>query len=536
MLDGCVPCPAEDAARYRAAGYWRGELLGDLLRRRAATLGGKEALIGETTRLTYAELDRRADRLAAGLRGLGIAPRDRVVVQLPNIPEFVVVCFALFRLGALPVFALPAHRGNEIKHLCSHSDAVAYFIADTHNGFDYRALARDVRESVHSLRHVIVAGAAEEFTALSGLDADPVTLPGPDPADVAFFLLSGGTTALPKLIPRTHDDYLYQARVSAQACELDTGSRYLTVLPVEFNFPWGCPGIIGTFVAGGTVIMASSPSPDECFALLERERPTFTSIVPSIAHLWLEAVEWTAHDLSSLELLQIGSAKLHTSVAARIEPAFGCRLQQVFGMAEGLLCMTRRDDSPETVLTVQGSPLSPADELRVVDSADREVPTGEVGELLTKGPYTLRGYYRAPEHNAIAFTEDGFYRTGDLVRRTEDGNIVVEGRSKDVIIRGGDKVSAPEVEAHLMAHPGIRQASVVATPDEVLGERTHAYLIAANTAPTLAEITRFLLARGLAEFKLPDRIEVVDSFPLTGLGKIDKKALAARLTAKAGSH
>ncbi len=231
-------------------------------------------------------------------------------------------------------------------------------------------------------------------------------------------------------------------------------------------------------------MFARTPEPLHCFPLIEREQVTFSSAIPTVVHLWLAAAEeGHGHDLSSLDVLQVGSAKLHPEVAERIGPTLGVRLQQVFGMAEGLLTFTRYDDDPETVLTTQGRPVSPADEIRVVGPDDREVAVGETGELLTRGPYTLRGYYRAPEHNARAFTADGFYRSGDLVRLTPAGEIVVEGRVKDVVVRGGDKVSATEVEGHLTAHPDVQQAAVVPMPDPVLGEKICAYVIPAPGRP-----------------------------------------------------
>ncbi|MFI7011818.1 (2,3-dihydroxybenzoyl)adenylate synthase [Streptomyces sp. NPDC050145] len=541
MLDGCVPWPEDLAARYRADGYWRGETLGALLRRWAGEYGDREALVGADgrRRLTYRALDAWCDRLAAGFAARGVAPGDRVLVQLPNTPDFVAVCFALFRLGALPVFALPAHRENEIRHLAELSGASAYVVPDSFNGFDHRALAVSVRDKIPAITQVFVAGDPgdpdEGCVALADVDAEPVDLPEPDASDVAFFLLSGGTTALPKLIPRTHDDYAYQTRITGEICGLDADTVYLAVLPVEFNFPWGCPGIIGTLRVGGRVVFAETPQPLACFPLIERERVTLTSVIPTIVHLWLDTVEeGHGHDLSSLEVLQVGSAKLHDELAERIEPLLEVRLQQVFGMAEGLLTFTRYDDPRETILTTQGRPVSPADEIRVVDADGADVPDGAIGELLTRGPYTLRGYYRAPEHNATAFTEDGFYRSGDLVRRTPGGEIVIEGRVKDVVIRGGDKVSATEVEGHLAAHPDVQQAAVVAMPDPVLGEKVCAYVIAApgRPAPRLPVLRELLRSRGLAAYKLPDRVEIVDSFPLTGLNKVDKKVLRARIADK----
>ncbi|MGI5452299.1 (2,3-dihydroxybenzoyl)adenylate synthase [Streptomyces sp. CA-249302] len=538
MLDGWVPWPDALAERYRAEGYWAGRPLDRLLRDRADSDPARIALVdADGNRWTYAELDLRADRTAAGLRRIGIGAGDRVVVQLPNTDAFVVLFFALLRAGAVPVLTLPAHRESELVHVAETAGATAVAVPDVLDGFDHRALARAVRKAVPSVEHVLVAGDPAEFTALADIDADPVPLPAPDPGDVAVLLLSGGTTGKPKLIPRTHDDYTYNVRASAETCGFDESTVYLVVLPTAHNFALACPGLLGTLMAGGTVVLSPTPSPEDAFALIEREKVTVTAVVPPIALLWLDAVEWEDADLSTLALLQVGGSKLGAEPAARVEPALGCTLQQVFGMAEGLLNYTRLDDPRELITGTQGRPLSPADEIRVVDEDGHDVLPGEVGELLTRGPYTLRGYYRAPEHNARTFTNDGHYRSGDLVRVLPSGHLVVEGRAKDQINRGGDKISAEELENHLLAHPAVHDAAVVGMPDETMGERTCAYLVPrAQPVPTQRELAAFLTDRGVATYKLPDRVEIVDFFPRTSVGKIDKKALGRRIAERLRSE
>ncbi|GAB3433173.1 (2,3-dihydroxybenzoyl)adenylate synthase [Flindersiella endophytica] len=543
MLDGCTTWPAEFADRYRELGYWRSESLADLPRAWARQYGSRTALVHAKDRVSYADLEHRISRTAAGLRRHGINPGDRVVVQLPNIPEFVVVCFALFRIDAKPVFSLLAHRGNEIRHLCALSEAAGYVVPGMFRGFDHSALAAEVMAESPSLRRVFVAdgeiGAYDRdaFVPLTAVDAEPGPPVEGDPSDVAFFLLSGGTTALPKLIPRTHNDYAFQARATAELIGLSESDVYLAALPVEFNFAWGCPGVVGTLCSGGSVVLAEDPDPDDCFAAIEREQVTFTSVVPAIAQLWLEATDSAPFDLSSLRLMQIGGAPLHHGVAERIGPVFGCVLQQVFGMAEGLLSLTRLTDPPDTILTTQGHPLSVHDEIRIVSESGVDLSQGETGELLTRGPYTLRGYYRAPEHNARAFTRDGFYRTGDLARLTPNGELVVEGRIKDVIIRGGNKISAAEVEGHLLTHPAVEQVAIVPIPDPYLGEGICAYVRpAGGPPPTLRELRMALHDRGIADYKLPDRLEIVTELPLTGLGKVDKKVLVNDAAMKAAAE
>ncbi|MEU5371266.1 (2,3-dihydroxybenzoyl)adenylate synthase [Streptomyces sp. NPDC005951] len=534
--------PAEFAERYRAAGWWRGETFGEMLRQRAEGHPDRVAIVDPVagSRWTYADLDRRADRLAAGFLSRGIVKGDKVVVQLPNIAEFFEVVFALFRIGALPVFALPAHRESEITYFCEFTEAVAYVVAAEHGGYDYRELASKTHANVSTLRHVFVAqGDPGEFEALSEVAEEPVGYGGPRPDDLAFLQLSGGSTGIPKLIPRTHDDYIYSLWGSNEICAVDENSVYLCVLPAAHNFPLSSPGSLGTLYAGGRVVLCPGPSPEVAFPLIEREGVTITGLVPPLALLWTEAAPGTAHDLSSLDVLLVGGAKFSEEAARRVRPALGCTLQQVFGMAEGLVNYTRLDDPVETIVTTQGRPISPDDEILVVDDEDQEVAPGETGHLLTRGPYTIRGYWNAPEHNARSFTEDGFYRTGDIVRVTGSGHIVVEGRAKDQINRGGEKIAAEEVENHILAHPAVHDANVVAEPDPYLGERTCAYVILRSGAGPLkgVAVKRFVRERGLAAYKVPDRVEFVDAFPQTGVGKVSKKDLrnAAARTAPSSS-
>ncbi|WP_371483476.1 (2,3-dihydroxybenzoyl)adenylate synthase [Kitasatospora sp. NBC_00315] len=521
--------PAAFAQRYREAGHWTGRTLDLMIREHAAAHPDRIAVTDGDRHWSYAELDGRVDRLAAGLLARGLRRGDRVVLQLPNIAEFFEVFFGLLRAGVVPVMALPAHRRAELSYFCEFTGARALIIADRHAGFDHRGPAADVLAAVPGLGEVVVAGDPGPFTPLDALRAGeptPVTDP-PTAADLAFLQLSGGSTGLPKLIPRAHDDYLYSVRESARICELSPATVYLCALPAAHNFPLSSPGTLGTLYAGGRVVLAPDPSPGTAFRLIARERVTLTGLVPPLALAWADAAPNSELDLSSLELLQVGGAKLSAEAARRIGPALDCRLQQVFGMAEGLVNYTRPDDPEETVLTTQGRPISPDDEVRVVDEEDNDLPDGGTGHLLTRGPYTIRGYWNAPEHNRLAFTPDGFYRTGDVVRRTPTGHLVVEGRAKDQINRGGEKVAAEEVENVLLAHPAVHDVAVVATPDPYLGERSCAYVILRPQAPRPrpVELRAFVRTAGLADYKVPDRIEFVSAFPRTGIGKVSKKDL-----------
>ncbi|MYR42005.1 (2,3-dihydroxybenzoyl)adenylate synthase [Streptomyces sp. SID5910] len=529
-----------ESARYRAAGHWQGVTFGARLRQAGADHGVRVALVDGDRRWTYAELDAEADRVAQGLRGLGVGPGDRVVIQLPNCAEFVLVWFALQRIGAVPVHAMPGHRRREIGHLVRVSGAVACVVPDRHARFDHRELLREVRAEQGpggSLRTVVVVGDPgpdSGFVPFDALRAASSPAPGADdggadPADVALLLLSGGTTGLPKLIPRTHDDYAYNARACAEVCALDAGTVYLAVLPIGFNFTFSCPGVLGTLMAGGTVVIAPDPSPQTAFALVEREDVTLTSLTPPLVTHWMDEAASRSWDLDSLSVVQVGGARLPEDHARTLGPALGVTVQQVFGMAEGLINLTRLDDPEDLVCATQGRPVSPDDEVLVVDGDGRPVPDGVAGELLTRGPYTLRGYYRAEEHNRTAFTPDGYYRTGDVVRRLPSGHLVVVGRIKDQINRGGEKIAAVEVEEQLLTHPAITAAALVGVPDERRGERTVAFVVCDGEAPGVREVAAHLKERGLAEYKAPDEVVQVSDLPLTAVGKVDKATLAREL-------
>lgn len=545
-----VPWPEDAARRYVAEGYWAGVPLGRLLREAADRTPDSPALIDPTAgngtgvRLTHRELAERADAAAVRLGDLGIRRGDRIVIQLGNGWEFVVLTLACLRAGIVPVMALPAHRRTELAYLAAHAEAVAIAVPDVMRDFDHQALAHELAEQVRAATgadwHVLAAGdhlapGSVDLRGLCGPSDDPAAdrarldAAAPGSRDVAVFLLSGGTTGLPKLIARTHDDYAYNVRASSVVAAIDASAAYLVSLPAGHNFPLACPGIFGALLAGGRVVMLPSPDPVRAFATIAAEGVTHTAVVPAVAGRWLErAAEHGPGDLATLRVLQVGGARLADELARRIEPELGARLQQVFGMAEGLLNFTRLDDPDEVIRTTQGRPLCPADEVRLVDELDEDVPDGQPGSLLTRGPYTPRGYYKAAEQNMRAFTTDGWYRSGDICRRTPGGNLIVEGRDKDMINRGGEKVSAEEVENLVYQLPAVSQAAAVAMPDPALGERVCLYVVLRPGATlTLAEIRDSMERAGVARFKHPEHLVVVDELAATKVGKIDKKALRA---------
>ncbi len=542
MLDGCTPWPRADANRYRAAGLWQGQTITERLGRTIGERPEHVALVCGADRLSYRELGQAIDRLACGFLDAGLEPLDRVVLQLPNTVSFVVTYFALVRIGAIPVTALRAHRHTEVAHFLRSSGAAAYVIADRVRDFDFRAMARELMLKAPALRTVFVDGEPTPGQrALRPLIEAPIgpreaaerlaSIPA-DASEVATMLLSGGTTSLSKLIPRTHDDYVLNATLCGAVAGFDRSTVHLAILPLGHNYNLASPGLMGALYAGGTVVLAQSGDAAHVFDLVERERVTSVAAVVPLISAWLASDQPDRRDLSSLRAVQNGGARLAPELRERLRERLGAIPQEIYGTAEGLINMTRLDDPDELLLGSSGAPVSDADEIRVVDDAGREVDDGEPGELLTRGPYTIRGYYRADEKNREAFTADGWYRMGDIVRR-RGRHVWTEGRRKDLINRGGEKISCEEVENLIYGHPKVRVVTLVGMPDPVMGERACAFVVP-RPGETLGfdELIAFLRAQNIASFKLPERLELVSELPTSPVGKILKRELRDRIAAQ----
>jgi len=534
VLAGATPWPLEFARRYRERGWWQDITLGAMLAQTAARLPAKTALVHGDRRISYGRLLADAEALATRLLEAGLVPLDRVVLQLPNIPEFVVTYFALVRIGCIPVMALRAHRHTEVGHFLRASAAVAYIIPDVINGFDYRVMAEQLHDDAPALRMVLVFGEPlpgqislsemlAQPAASAGLQAMAVT--GPDPDEVATMLLSGGTTALSKLIPRTHNDYVANARLCGAAAGFSEDTVFMAILPLGHNYNLASPGLLGTFYYGGTVVLARSGEAGVVFGLVEKEAVSVIAAVVPLISDWLNSDLPRKFDLSSLKVIQNGGARLAPELRSRLRQTFGCTPQEIYGTAEGLISMTRLDDSDDLLLNSSGRPVCADDEIRVVDEEGRSLPDGASGELLVRGPYTIRGYYDAAMINPVAFTEDGYYRMGDVVRKF-GRTIYTEGRKKDLINRGGEKISCEEIENLIVAHPKVKAVTLVAMPDQKFGEKACAFVIL-RAGETLGfdELIAFLKRQQIASFKLPERLELVAEFPLSPVGKILKRKL-----------
>ncbi len=532
---GVVAYPAERAERYRELGYWRDETIAHAIGAAAERFADRVAVVTAEQRITYAELDRITDRMAAGLLDLGLRPGDAVTLQLDNTIETVEAWYALLKAGLLPVCTLSRHRHHEIDEIARLTGARAHIVQGDLANFDGATFAKELAQRVPTVEHLLSTRrpfdglvALSDLAATTAQDsargwlADVQAAIGPD--DVAVLQLSGGTTARPKVIPRLHSEYLYNVRARIDRWALTGDDVFGYVLPLVHNA--GIQTSLHTAHLLGAPLVLSDPVPDTFLGLFAREAVTRTVLPSGFTATLVDHPDFEAMALG-LRCVALTLGKVPPSVFDRFT-ALGVTVIQEFGMGEGLI-MTHALDDPEAARrTTVGRPISPADEVRLVDDQGGDVPAGVPGRLLARGPYTICGYLDEADHNAKAFTADGFYDTGDVMAaEVVDGRTYyrLEDRTKDLISRGGEKVNAAEVEAVLLEHPAIVEAAVVAMPDERLGERACAFLVVDGAAPTLDDLRVHLAALDVAKFKWPERVEVVTELPRTAVGKLAKNQL-----------
>lgn len=543
MDPAVVPYPDELAQRYRDAGLWEPLTIAQQLHATATRHPDRPALVSINTSLTYAELDRRTDHIAVGLRRLGLQRGDRVLLQVGNNAATVLAWYGLLKAGLVPVATLAHHRTHELGEIAASCKPAAHLIDPAYPACDLIELAEQIAASQPSLTTMLTTTPARTGTSLADLEADGAAAQdsaelvagyqhGIADTDIAVLQLSGGTTSTPKLIPRLHAEYWYNAKAYATAIGADETSCIVHVLPIVHN-----AGIIACIHAAHAVGAAAALAPhdeDALLALAQRTPITHMMMSPPMGAAILRRPDLAAA-LGSMREVAWVLGTMPAGIADVFETATS-RFTQMFGQGEGL-CMHMPTDAPlELRLRSVGTPISELDEVRVLEpGTERDVQPGQPGELCCRGPYTIRGYYNAPQRNVEAFTSDGFYRTGDIVVELPPWNslrlFALSDRLKDVISRGGEKINATEVEELLMRHPSVDRAAVVAMPDPRLGERACAFVVPRPGADPLdlAATREHFAALGVAKFKWPERIEIRSELPMTSVTKLNKVALRAEI-------
>ncbi len=529
---------------YTKKGYWDSTTLSDLWDDNARKYPAREALVDSNTRLTWAQAKVRIDRLALGLVELGIKKDELIVIQTPNMVELVLMRVACEKAGVLCLPVLRSLRNVEVENILSRTKAVGIMIPYKFRDYDYYQMVKEVRPRLPALRHVFVVGAEVPPDCISVSKMMERKLEEEYPADflksrktpsTEFSLIAHttGSTGFPKFVEYPMCCRIFQARRNAAHLKLTKDDVFAMLPPASIG-----PNSNAYFAAalvGAKVTMLEKFEPEAALELIQRERVTFVCGVPAILAMIVRHPNRKKYDTSSVRYWWSGGAKLDYQVGLDVEKEMGGVIIGGLGATDwGGECINIGDSSMEIRLTTVGHPIDDS-EIKLVDEDGKEVPRGEVGEILARGPACVSGYFGDAEANKQMWTEDGWYKLGDLGRWDKLGNLVVVGRKKDMIIRGGQNIYPIEIENLLLTNPKVQDVALVGYPDEVMGEKACAFVVPRESMEfTFKEMTDFLKSRNIALYKLPERLEIMDKFPLVGDQKIDKKALRAELLKRLG--
>ena len=536
-MEGFTPYKEEDVKQYTERRWWLGLTFGDILDRAADMHPHKEAFVDAQSRLTYGEAREKTNALAIALMDVGIQPLDRVLIQLPNWNEFVFAYFALQKIGAIPVLLIDRYRQFEINHLINLTGATSWIVPSKYKNIDYLPIIQDVLKEHPEVKHVIMvrgSGDQKPFASFERLideaqltEANLVRLADrrPDPTDVAHMGPTGGTTGVPKIVPRTHNSLITGIEFCAKAWEQHCQDINLLAGPIGHDLTFS-KGFMGSVITCGKIIFLDATDDQGICETIEREKVTAIIWVPTLAQRMLQYKDLAQHDLSSLKKMHSAGGASHPTLVKEVTEKLKMKFYNGYGATEGMTTITRTTDSLETICTTVGRPTCPYDTYKVIDKDGNTLPHNTEGELVLKGPGVFTGYYNNPAENKEAFTRDGFFRTGDIAKIDEQGYIRLTGRIKEMINRGGESISATEIERLICRHPRVATVAVIPMSDPLMGERVCAYIQPkAGAQLSFDEIISFLKAQKASVMQLPERIEFIDAMPYTGAEKVDKRSL-----------
>jgi len=543
LLEGFTPFKDDDVDTYNREGWWPGLTFGDILDRAAERYPDKVAFIDTSHRLTYAQTRDLADKAAIALINLGLSPTERILLQLPNWNEFAVVYFGIQKAGAIDTLLIDRYRPYEIGHISRLSGATTWIVAEKYQKINYLPIIEEVLTENPQIKNVILVRGSTDSPYLSleklidgvrltAENFDRLSQRRPDPMQVSHMGPTGGTTGLPKIVPRTHNDLICGSECAARAWDMCEEDISLIAGPIGHDLSF-TKGFLGSVLTSGTTVFLDSTDLVDICRTIETEKVTTIVWVPTLAKRLVTFDRLADYDLSSLQRMHCGGGVSQPELIRSVQDKLGCRYHNGYGATEGMTTLTRADDSQETMLNTVGKPTCPNDTYKVVDFNGKQLPTGSAGELLIKGPGVFTGYYKNPEENEKAFTPDGFFKTGDVAKIDTKGYVTLTGRIKEMINRGGESISAVEIERLISDHPEVQMVAVVPMPDKDLGERACAYVQPMPGANlNFEKIIAFLKSRQVSVLLLPERIEFVEEMPLTKARKMDKQALINDITAK----
>ena len=544
FLEGFTPYKKKDADRYTKFRWWAGLTFGDVLDRAADIHPDKEAFVDGTTRVTYGEAREKANKVAIGLMDLGIQPLDRVLVQLPNWNEFVFAYFGLQKIGAITVLLIDRYREFEINRLISLTGATSWIVPSRYKKTDYLPIIQDVLKEHPEMKNVVtVRGEGDqapfhsleklmEKAELSEDNLARLAARRPDPTQVAHMGPTGGTTGAPKIVPRTHNSLINGIEYCSRSWEQSIDDINLLAGPIGHDLTFS-KGFVGTLITQGKVVFLDSTDNQDICGTIEREKVTAIIWVPTLAQRLLQYEDLHKYDLRCLKKMHSAGGASHPGLVRDVTEKLNMNFYNGYGGTEGMTTITRTTDDLEVICSTVGRPTCPYDTYKVIDKDGKALPPGEQGELVLKGPGVFTGYYNNPQENKAVFTKDGFFKTGDVAKISEKGYITITGRIKEMINRGGESISATEIERLITLHPEVAAVAVIPMPDPLMGERVCAYIQPKTGArPTFEGIISFLKGQKASVLQLPERIEFIDAMPYTGAQKTDKRYLQEDITKK----
>lgn len=513
----------------RAAGFWSDQTLLEVFSKNASNEPGRIAVVGyETTSgrrtvLTYGELQQTADRIAANLLRLGVRPGEVVSYQLPNWWQFVALHLALLRIGAVTNPVMPIFRDREMEFMLTLAETRVLIVPQRFRDFDHAAMADRLKTKVQSLEHIVVIGSGDNRDFAEVLNA-PATLPESvvtaPPDTVVQLLYTSGTTGEPKGVMHTENTLLNSVRYFEGRVGLTADDIVLMASPMAHQTGF-LVGLLLPLYLGGRSVLQDIWSPLKAADIIETERVTMTmASTPFLADLTAEA-ERRPRAMESLRAFISAGAPIPRVLVRRARESLGAHIVSGWGMTEnGLVTTTKLDDPPEKVFETDGCP-SQGMEVRIVGEGGKVLPHDEEGRLQARGPGTFVGYLKRPHLYAV--DQDGWFETGDLARKDKEGYIRITGRTKDIVIRGGENVPVIEIEQLMYRHPAVQEVAIVGVPDERLGERACACVVLREGASlTLADLSKYMAENTVAKNYWPERIEVLDALPKTPSGKVQK--------------
>jgi len=538
----------EEIKKNLKEGYWDKTILSDYWDRNAKQWPNKEALVDSTgSRLTWAQAKQQIDRIALALvKDLKLERDARLMVQLPNCVEQVLVRLACEKAGILSIAEMTTFRQTEIKEIASLTQAVGIVIPKEYRDFDHYQMVKELQMESPHLKHIIVMGddVPGDCISLKEIMEHPYEKeykPSELEArkldaieEVGFLVTSTGTTGLPKLIEhRIAAREIWTAKAHIGNWQLGPDDCVLAIAPLA-GAAGGTPVYVTAPVAGAKIALEYLYREEGTLEFMEKERVTVIALVPTQLARLLQ-LPLHKYDLSSLRIVKTAGGYLPPPLAKEAEEKFHCPILGTYGTQDtGSISGVPITATEEQRYTTVGR-LHPGIEIKILDDEGKEVKPGGVGTLWFKGPGNAIGYYRDLEKTlSEAFDKDGYATPGDLIMVGKDGYLKIMGRKKDIIIRGGQNIYPREIEDYLLAHRKITNAAVVPMPDPLMGERACAFVtVKKGESFTFDEMVEYLKGKKIAMFKVPERLEVVESFPIVGdSGKIDKKVLAKTIADK----